>query len=107
MNSPSTPGPHAPPPTLVANRALSIIAAGTILALLYFARDVLVPITLAVILSLLINPLVRLLRRLALGQNLSALAPVRLLVMACARLPLVSVPHRVHIPLRLLQYPAH
>ncbi len=46
------------------------------LALLYFAREVLVPITLAFILSLLIAPLVRALRRVGMGQTLSVLAVV-------------------------------
>jgi predicted PurR-regulated permease PerM len=63
-------------------RALGIIATATLLALLYFARDVLVPITLALILSLLMAPLVRALRRLGLGQTLSVLAAV--LVFACS-----------------------
>jgi len=35
-----------PPPPLIRDRALGIIATATLLALLYFARDVLVPITL-------------------------------------------------------------
>jgi predicted PurR-regulated permease PerM len=69
-------GPPAPP---IRDRALGIIATATLLALLYFARDVLVPITLAVILSLLIAPLVHALRRLGLGQTLSVLAAVLVL----------------------------
>src|SRR5271167_3181107 len=60
----------------IRDRALGIIATATLLAMLYFARDVLVPITLAFILSLLIAPLVRALRRLGLGQTLSVLAAV-------------------------------
>ena len=89
MNTPVTSGPETvrTPPRI--HRALSIIAAGTILALLYFARDVLVPITLAVILSLAVNPLVRLLRRLGLGAALSALAAVLFLVLACASFAVV------------------
>ena len=49
------------------------------MALLYFGRDVLVPITLAVILSLLIAPLVRVLRRIGFGHILSVLAAVLVL----------------------------
>ena len=49
----------APDPAPTHERALGIITTATVLALLYFARGVLVPITLAVILSLLIAPLVR------------------------------------------------
>jgi predicted PurR-regulated permease PerM len=71
-----------PPPPLIRDRALGIIATATLLALLYFARDVLVPITLAIILSLLIAPLVRALRRLGLGQTLSVLAAVLMLALS-------------------------
>src|ERR1700748_1687882 len=86
------------------NRAISIIAAGTVLALLYFARDVLVPITLAVILSLLINPLVRSLRRLGLGQALSALAAVFLLMLGCASFAVVIGTQVVRMAVSLPQY---
>ena len=65
------------------DRALGIIAAGTILAVLYLAREVLVPITLAVILSLLLSPLVRALRRLGLGTTGSVIAAVLALTLAC------------------------
>jgi predicted PurR-regulated permease PerM len=71
-----------PPATPIRDRALGIIATATLLALLYFARDVLVPVTLAFILSLLIAPLVRSLRRLGLGQTLSVLAAVLVLALA-------------------------
>ena len=67
----------------VRDRAIGIIATGTILAILYFARDVLVPITLAVILSLLLSPLVRALRRLGLGAASSVIAAVLVLTLAC------------------------
>ena len=86
------------------HQALGIIAGGTILALLYFARDVLVPITLAVILSLLINPLVRLLRRFGLGQAFSVLAAVMLLVLACASFAVVIGTQVVRMAVSLPQY---
>lgn len=63
------PVPHRSP-------AAGLLAAGTVLAILYFARDVLVPVTLAVILSLLIAPMVRRLRHLGLGHTFSVLAAV-------------------------------
>jgi predicted PurR-regulated permease PerM len=63
----------------IRDRALGIVATAALLAMLYFARDVLVPITLAFILSLLIAPLVRRLRRLGLGQTWSVMAAVMLL----------------------------
>src|SRR6202167_4908118 len=81
-----SPAPPVPDPSPFANRerALGIIATASVLALLYFARGVLVPITLAIILSLLIAPLVRVLRRLGLGQTLSVLADVLVLALSFA-----------------------
>src|ERR1700722_3935858 len=75
--------PAVPPPlSPIRHRALGIIATATLLALLYFARDVLVPITLAFILSLLIAPLVHALRRIGFGQTLSVLAAVIVLALS-------------------------
>ena len=73
-----------PSPRAVRDRALGIIATVSVLAVLYFARAVLVPITLAVILSLLIAPLVRAIRRVGLGQTLSVLTAVLVLALAFA-----------------------
>jgi predicted PurR-regulated permease PerM len=81
MESPASPVPD-PSPLANRERALGIIATASVLALLYFARGVLVPITLAIILSLLIAPLVRVLRRLGLGQTLSVLAAVLVLALS-------------------------
>jgi predicted PurR-regulated permease PerM len=78
----STDAPAVPPIPPIRDRALGIIATATLLALLYFARDVLVPVTLAFILSLLIAPLVRALRRIGLGQTLSVLAAVFVLALS-------------------------
>src|ERR1700679_310887 len=83
MESPASPVPD-PSPLANRDRALGIIENASVLALLYFARGVLVPITLAIILSLLIAPLVRVLRRLGLGQTLSVLAAVLVLALAFA-----------------------
>jgi len=69
------------------DRAMGIIAFATVLALLYLGRDVLIPFTAALILSLLIAPLVRRLRRVGLGQTPSVLVAVfgaALLVAAAA-----------------------
>jgi len=104
MDTPVSPGHDTVRAAPRFSRAVNIIAAGTILALLYFARDVLVPITLAVILSLLINPLVRLLRRLGLGQAFSALAAVVLLVLACASFAVVIGTQVVRMAVSLPQY---
>src|ERR1700733_11222871 len=79
-----SPGPDPASARARYNRAIGILATATVLALLYFARDVLVPITLAVFLSLLIAPLVHRLRRMGLGRTISVLAAVLLLSVAFA-----------------------
>ena len=53
-----------------------IVGFATLLALLYFGRGVLIPFTLAILLSLLIAPVVRAFRRIGLGQTASVLAAV-------------------------------
>jgi predicted PurR-regulated permease PerM len=86
------------------DRALGIVATGTILAILYFGREVLVPITLAVILSLLISPLVRVLRRLGLGPTSSVLAAVLVLTMALGAVASVIGVQVAHMVKSLPQY---
>jgi predicted PurR-regulated permease PerM len=95
---------HDPLPLANRERALGIIATATVLALLYLARDVLVPITLAVILSLLIAPLVRLLRRMHLGQTVSVLAAVLLLAFSFAAVAGVIGSQLVHMAQSLPRY---
>jgi predicted PurR-regulated permease PerM len=58
------------------DRSIGIIAFATVLALLYFGRDVLIPFTVALILSLLIAPLVGKLRRIGLGRVPAVLVAV-------------------------------
>lgn len=60
--------------------ASGIVAFATVLGLLHFGRDVLIPLTLALMLSLLIAPLVRALWRIGLGQTSSVI----IAVLACA-----------------------
>jgi len=67
-----------------ATQALKILAASAILALLYVGREVLVPITLALILSLLVSPLVRMARRCGLGQVGAVLSAVGLVSLVLA-----------------------
>jgi predicted PurR-regulated permease PerM len=86
------------------DRALGIIATATMLALLYFARDVLVPVTLAFILSLLVAPLVRLLRRLKLGQTQSVLAAVLMLALSFGAVAGVIGTQLVHMAASLPKY---
>ena len=84
MDDSASPDPNPAQDLSLKDRAGGIIATGTILALLYFGRDVLVPITLAIILSLLIAPLVRALRRVGFGQTFSVLSAVLALAVAFA-----------------------
>ena len=99
LSSAPDPSPHAR-----GERTLGIIAAAAVLALLYFARDVLVPITLAMILSLLIAPLVRALRHIGLGPTLSVLAAVAALACSCAAVAGVIGSQVVYLAQSLPQY---
>src|SRR5712671_3201593 len=56
--------------------ALGVLAVAAILGLLYLGRPILVPVTLAVVLSFAIGPQVRMLRRLGLGHVSSVLGAV-------------------------------
>jgi predicted PurR-regulated permease PerM len=47
---------------------LTVLATGLVVAFLYFARDVIVPIALAILLSFLLAPAVRWLRRLRIDR---------------------------------------
>jgi predicted PurR-regulated permease PerM len=100
----SADAPAVPSSAPTRDRALGIIATATLLALLYFARDVLVPITLAFILSLLIAPLLRVLRRLGLGQTLSVLAAVLVLALSFGAIAAVIGSQLVHMSGSLPQY---
>jgi len=86
------------------DRPGGILAIGTVLAFLYLARDVLVPITLAVMLSLLVSPLVRGLRRIGVGATSSALAAALVLALACASLAAVLGVQVVRMAASLPQY---
>jgi predicted PurR-regulated permease PerM len=94
----------APLPPVLRDRALGIIATATLLALLYFARDVLAPITLAFILSLLVAPLVRALRRVGFGQTWSVMAAVLLLAVSFGAVATVIGSQLVHMASSLPQY---
>ncbi|HMK87323.1 MAG TPA: AI-2E family transporter [Steroidobacteraceae bacterium] len=86
------------------DRAAAIIATGTVLAILYFARDVLVPVTLAVMLSLLLAPVVRTLRRVGLGAISSVVAVVLLVTLACAAVASVIGVQLARVAKSLPQY---
>ena len=95
---------QAAPDLSTRSRAVGIVATGTILAILYFARDVLVPITLAVILSLLISPLVRALRRAGLGQTSSVLVAVLALSVSFASVAFMAGVQLARMAASLPQY---
>jgi predicted PurR-regulated permease PerM len=100
----SVDAPAAPSVPPIRDRAVGIIATAALLALLYFARDVLVPVTLAFILSLLIAPLVRALRRIGLGQTLSVIAAVLVLALSFGAIAGVIGSQLVHMAGNLPQY---
>ena len=64
------------------DRAIGVIAFTAVLALLHFGRDVLIPFTVALMMSLLIAPLVRRLRRIGVGPTTAVLLAVLTLALA-------------------------
>ncbi len=70
------PAQVTPPPLPGLNTLVTLIAAVVIVAALYFGRDALIPITLAIILSFVLSPVVELLRRLHIPQVPSVLVAV-------------------------------
>lgn len=97
---------NASPVTSASQRAVVIIAAGTVLALLYVGREVLVPIVLALFLSLLMAPWVKLYRRLGLGHGSSVFIAVLALVIISTGLAAVIGSQMVHMARGLPQYEA-
>lgn len=76
VTEPLPPPEHPRDPTRIATVGLFVIA---VLFTLYFGRDVLLPIMLALILSFLLRPLVRMLYRLGIPEGLGAAVMVLLL----------------------------
>lgn len=77
---------------------------GVVLALLYFGKDVLVPIILAMILALLMAPFVRLLQKVRLGHAYAVLIAVLLLATVATGLMTVIGSQIVHLAESLPQY---
>ncbi|AIF49175.1 AI-2E family transporter [Dyella japonica] len=94
----------ASPAASASQRAVVIVAAACVLALLYFGREVLVPIVLAVFLSLLVAPWVRLSRRVGLGHGASVLIAVLALVVVVSGLATMIGTQVVHVARSLPQY---
>src|SRR5215472_13741553 len=68
--------PQVAPAATPATPGLTIVVAVVVVAALYYGRGVLIPITLAVLLSFVLSPLVELLRRARLGRILSVIFAV-------------------------------
>src|SRR6202166_463599 len=81
-----------------------IMTAGIILALLYLARSVLIPLALAIMLSLLVAPLIRALRRLRIGRAFSVLVAVAALTVSCVGIAATLGTQILHIAESLPQY---
>ena len=82
-NSESAPPPRLPPAGAPSLSTLTgVVVAVVVVVALYFGRVVLIPVTLAMLLSFLLTPLVALLRRLRLGKALSVLLTVVLALCA-------------------------
>jgi len=81
-----------------------ITTAGIILSLLYLGRSVLIPLALAIMLSLLVAPLVRALRRLRIGKASSVLVAVAALTVSCVGIAVALGTQILHIAESLPQY---
>jgi len=81
-----------------------IVTAGIILALLYLGRSVLIPLALAIMLSLLVAPLIRALRRLRIGRASSVLVAVAALTVLCVGVTAALGAQVLHIAESLPQY---
>jgi predicted PurR-regulated permease PerM len=99
---PSTPDPQ--PIASASQRSLTVIATGVVLALLYFGKDVLVPVILALILALLMAPFVRLLQKMRLGHAYAVCIAVLLLATVATGLMTVIGSQTVHLAESLPQY---
>ena len=96
--------PEPMPLSRASHRALIVIATGVLLALLYFGKDVLVPIILAMILALMMAPFVRVLQRIGLGHAYAVLVAVLLLALLATGLMTVIGSQIVHLAASLPQY---
>lgn len=105
MDSPNTLNP-LPPSSRRSEITEDIIVSAVVLGLLYLGRDVLMPITLAVILSLALLPLVRRLKHFGLGQTSAVLVSVSVLTTFIAGLAIVIGVQMVHVATSLPQYEA-
>jgi predicted PurR-regulated permease PerM len=85
-------------------RAIDIIAFAAVLGLLYVGRDVLIPLALALMLSLLVAPLVRRLRHLGLAQTPSVLVAVLSVALVVTALAVVLGTQLLRMAASMPQY---
>jgi predicted PurR-regulated permease PerM len=85
-------------------RSLRVFAAGVVVVLLYFGQTVLIPFALALMLSLLLLPLVRALRRVRLGRTSSVLVAVLVLALCSTAIAVVLGAQILHTAQSLPQY---
>ena len=83
-----------------------MVTAGIVLALLYVGRDVLVPLALAIMLSFLMAPVVRALRRIGVGHTPSVLMAVLTLTVSCMAVAVVLGIQTLRLAESLPQYEA-
>ncbi len=83
-----------------------IVTAGVVLSLRYVGRDVLVPLALAIMLSLLVAPVVRVLRRIGVGHIPSVLMAVLTLTVSCMAVAAVLGMQTLHLAESLPRYEA-
>ncbi|WP_109123966.1 AI-2E family transporter [Dyella sp. C11] len=96
--------PPAQTAATASQRAVVIVALACVLALLYFGREVLVPIILALFLSLLMAPWVRIYRRIGFGHTASVLIAVVALVVIVTGVTTMMGTQVVHVARSLPQY---
>jgi predicted PurR-regulated permease PerM len=93
-----------PPSSPTLHGLASVITGVVVVCGLYFGREVLIPITLSVLLSFLLAPLVNMLRRLHLGQFLSIFLAVLATVLALAGIGALIAAQIVQLAADLPQY---
>jgi predicted PurR-regulated permease PerM len=93
-------------PRWLMNHSSRILSAGVILGLLYGGRHVLIPLALAIMISLMMAPAVRALRRIGVGSVPSVLIVVLTLAISCLTVAVVLGTQVLHIAESLPQYEA-
>jgi predicted PurR-regulated permease PerM len=91
-------------PRWLRDHSSRIVTAGIVLALLCVGRSVLIPLALALMLSLSVSPLVRALKRVGVGGTSSVLVTVVALAVLCMALAVALGTQILHIAASLPQY---